>query len=181
MAELNNRRLGTRTRLAIVFGRIRPSLGPRDGCSLAVNRARSRSARHVSRPRSWLRSGFCRAWDWQYVWPSGRLAMRIEWGRRPRFGLRPRCSSRLEFPGRSWKSPRLGRLPENAWQSEGRGLRRSVRPSAASQREIAKGELGPQAIPSAECTTTAGVIPGRCLTGEKASEAAEMLSDRFLP
>lgn len=90
----------------------------------------------------------------------------------PAIRLAPAVLVAIEFSRQSWKSPRLGRLPENAWQSEGRGLRRSVRPPAASQREIAKGELGPHPIQIAGCTVMADVIPGRYLTGDQISMAA---------
>ena len=46
--------------------------------------------------------------------------------------------------------------------------------------DIAKGELGPQPIPSTGCTAMADVIPGRYLAGGKISVTAQMLSDRFL-
>jgi hypothetical protein len=45
-------------------------------------------------------------------------------------GLRPRYSPRLGFPRRRWKGPRAERLPQNAWQSEERGMRRG--PQAGS-------------------------------------------------
>jgi hypothetical protein len=90
---------------------------------------------HPARRRRWLRSS-----AWTSFCRRGRRASEAKWlvpgwdggGRRPRYGLHLRCSSR---PGDSCGDGRLPREiePQNAEQSEGRGMRRSIASLAASR------------------------------------------------
>ncbi len=111
---------------------------------------------------------------------SGGLADRVGGGRRLREGLRPRYSPRLGFPRRSWKSPPTGLLPENAWQSEERGMGR--RPRVGSfVRGTGEGRTGPLDDPVRTSTAVAqrqfGPRPG----GRTSSTRAAAVGDSCLP
>jgi hypothetical protein len=115
-------------------------------------------------------------WGRAVDWPT-----KMGWGRRVRCGPCPRCSPRLDFPRRRWKSPSWGLLPQNAWQSEGRGLGHSVRPPTTPHERGAKGELGPPTDPLPQCNRRGGRRTGPKPDGPRISAKAETLSDRLLP
>lgn len=94
-------------------------------------------------------------------------------------GLRPRCSPRLGFPRRRWKRPRAGLLPQNAWQSEERGM--GCGPQADRFASgTGEGRTGIPGDPLRTLTTVARRQFGPRLGGQKISRMAAGLRDRWL-
>lgn len=85
---------------------------------------------------------------------------------------------------RKWKRPRLGRLPRNAWQNEGQGVRRNIRPPTAPP--VDGGRTGLPATSSAVAPLRCDMVRyrvERCLASRKFSSMAEArwIDGRFLP
>jgi len=122
-------------------------------------------------PRMGFSGAWCRAVDPRIKAGEGRCA---------RCGLRLRYLPRLGFPRRRWKSPPLGLLPQNAWQSEEQGLRRISRPPTTSQRELRRANWAPSPILSAGAPRRSDAEQIRYLAGRRISAKAESRCDKFL-